>query len=183
MSTSSMPIGPASPILNRRGILAGIAALTTTQLTHSSYLGAQQPTMEQKPSTSAHALLTALHYEIDFKASPERLYEALIDQKQFAAFTGMPATIDRTPGGAFSLFGGLIEGRNIELVPNLRIVQAWRPADWPAGLYTLVRFELKPRGTEATLICDHTSFPAGGYDHLDSGWYTHYWDPLKKYLA
>jgi activator of HSP90 ATPase len=162
----------------RRSILAGITALAATPL-----IRAQQPAMEQKPSTSAHASLTAIHYEIDFKVSPQRLYEALLDQKQFAAFTGMAATIDRSPGGAFSLFGGLIEGRNIELAPNLRIVQAWRPADWPAGLYSLVRFELKPRSSETTLICDHTSFPAGGYDHLDSGWYSHYWDPMKKYLA
>ena len=48
-------------------------------------------------------------------------------------------------GGAFTTFGKLIEGRNIELVPNQRIVQAWRPASWEPGLYSIVRFELKPR--------------------------------------
>jgi activator of HSP90 ATPase len=63
--------------------------------------------------------------------------------KQFTAFSGAPAEIDREPGGTFSLFGGLIVGRNVELIPKERIVQAWRPADWEAGVYTLVRFELK----------------------------------------
>jgi hypothetical protein len=35
--------------------------------------------------------------------------------------------------GAFNTFGGLIEGRNVELIPNRRIVQAWRPAHWDPG--------------------------------------------------
>jgi activator of HSP90 ATPase len=68
---------------------------------------AQQPAMTEKPSTSANQNRTSIHYEIDFKPNPLRLYEAILDQKQFAAFSGLPATIDRTPGGAFSQFGGL----------------------------------------------------------------------------
>jgi hypothetical protein len=41
------------------------------------------------------------------------------------------------------MFGGMIIGRNVELVPNQRIVQAWRPtADFPKGPYSLVKIEL-----------------------------------------
>ena len=95
----------------------------------------------------------------------------------------MPAEIDRAVGGAFSLFGGLIIGRNVELVANQRIVQAWRPADWDAGVYTLVKFELKDWASQTKLILDHTGFPEGNFRHLDSGWYLRYWEPLKKFLA
>ena len=35
----------------------------------------------------------------------------------------------------------------------------------------------------ATVVLDHTGFPAGDYDHLSAGWHEHYWDPLKKFLA
>src|SRR5438309_1234443 len=35
-----------------------------------------------------------IHQEIDFKASPQRIYEALLDAKQFAAFSGRPAEIN-----------------------------------------------------------------------------------------
>src|SRR6266576_5820899 len=77
-----------------------------------------------------------IHQEIDFTASPQRLYEALLDAKQFAAFSGRPAEINRDAGGAFSLFDGHIIGRNVELVPNQRIVQAWRTVDWPEGAYS-----------------------------------------------
>jgi activator of HSP90 ATPase len=149
----------------------------------ASFARAQEPAMTQQPSTTAHQNLTAIHYDIDFAAPPARFYNAILDQKQFAAFTGLPATIDPTPGGAFSMFGGLIGGRNIELVPNIRIVQAWRPGHWDPGIYSIVRFELKPRDAETSLIFDHTAFPAGEYDHLDFGWHSHYWEPLKKYFA
>ena len=168
----------------RRRALAAIAssigALAAAPLARAQ---AQQPPMAEKPATPEHAALTSIHYEIDFKASPHRLYEAILDQKQFAAFSGMPATIDRTPGGAFSMFGGMILGRNVELVPDQRIVQAWRSPSFDPGIYSIVHFEFKPRGAETTLIFDHTGFPAGHYDSLDSGWQHHYWEPLKKFLA
>ena len=83
----------------------------------------------------------AIHKEVDFKASPQRVYEALLDGKQFSAFSGAPAEIDRNPGGAFSCFGGIITGLSVELVPNKRIVQAWRVKMWPEGLYSIVAFE------------------------------------------
>ncbi|GEM_PF-2235403 len=89
----------------------------------------------------------AIHQEELFAAAPARIYEALLDDKRFASFSGAKAQIDRSAGGTFSVFNGVITGRNIELVPNQRIVQAWRniPA-WPVGLYSIVRFELKLQG-------------------------------------
>jgi activator of HSP90 ATPase len=90
---------------------------------------------------------TSIHQEVDFKAMPARIYEVLLDAKQFSAFTKDTAEIQPQPGEAFKLFGGRIEGRNVELIPNQRIVQAWRPASWPAGVYSIVRFELVARGS------------------------------------
>lgn len=142
----------------------------------------QQKSSESQ-SMGVEGLLTYLHQEIDIKASRQRIYDALLDSKQFAAFTGFPTEISREPGGTFSQFGGLIVGRNIELVPKERIVQAWRPANWEAGIYSLVKFELKEWASQTKLILDHTGFPEGSFRHLDSGWYLRYWEPLKKFLA
>src|SRR5258707_9487103 len=84
-----------------------------------------------------------IHQEIVFLASPKRVYDALLDARQFSQFSGgAPAEIDRKAGGSFSYFGGMISGRNIELKPNQRIVQAWRAGNWPEGVYSVVRFEL-----------------------------------------
>ena len=137
-------------------------------------------------ASSAHAQSqkprTSIHQEVDFKTTPARIYEALLDAKQFSAFTQDTAEIQPQPGGAFKLFGGRIEGRNIELVPNQRIVQAWRPADWPAGVYSVVKFELAARGPGARVTLDHTGFAEDKWQGLNEGWPIRYWDPLHRYL-
>src|SRR5438876_2823937 len=93
-----------------------------------------------------------IHQEIDFSASPQQLYEALLGAKQFTEFSGRPAEINREVGGAFSLFKGHIVGRNVELVPNQRIVQAWRVVTWPEGTYSIARFEMTPQGSGTRLV-------------------------------
>jgi uncharacterized protein YndB with AHSA1/START domain len=130
----------------------------------------------------AAAQPVVIHFEIDLKGAPQRVYEALIDAKQFAAVTGAPAEIQREAGGSFSLFGGHIQGRNVELVPNRRIVQAWRAADWPEGVYSIARFELKAQGSGTRLVFDHTGFPPELRAHLEEGWEEHYWATLRRFF-
>jgi len=138
----------------------------------------------------------AIHLETVFKASRKRVYEALTDAKQFhkvtqlsaAVQSGMapgtaPTEIANAPGGAFSFFGGYISGRNIELVPNQRIVQAWRAGSWPPGIYSIAKFDFVEQGSDAKLVFDHTGFPKGEAEHLVEGWKTNYWQPLSKFLA
>ena len=127
----------------------------------------------------------SIHQEVPFRATPGRIYEALLDAKRFSHATGgMPAEINREAGGAFSLFGGLIKGRNIALVPNTRIVQAWRAGSWTdTGIYSIARFELKAQGAGTLLVFDHTGFPKGEAEHLAAGWKSNYWDNLQKALA
>ena len=166
--------------MNRRRAMAGIAASAGV---FAAAGRAQEPAAKEQPAENQNDPRTSIHYDLDFAAPPQRLYTILLDQKQFAACSGMPATIDPLPGGTFSLFGGMIVGRNVELVANQRIVQAWRPASWDPGLYSMVHFELRPRAGGTAMAFDHTGFPAGDHDHLDWGWYHHYWDPLRKFLA
>jgi len=177
-------LAPLTSASTRRQVIAAMGIALGSLATASSVWGEpQQQTMKDMPGTDANRSRTSVHQEIDFKASPERIYGALLDSKQFATFTGMPAEIDPKAGGAFSMFGGLIVGRNVELISNGRVVQAWRPTHWDAGVYSIVRFELKPQGSGTTLVLDHTGFPEGEFDHLDSGWKVRYWEPLKKFVA
>ena len=125
-----------------------------------------------------------IHQEVVIKAPPQRVYAALTDAKRFSAFTGgAPAEISREAGGAFTCFGGMIQGRQIELVPGQRIVQAWRAGNWSPGVYSIVRFDLQDAGGQTRLVFDHTGFPEDQGEHLASGWNQMYWEPLKKYLA
>jgi activator of HSP90 ATPase len=126
---------------------------------------------------------TSLHQEIQFDASPERIYKILLDSKEFEAFSGGLAEISGEVGGTFSMFDKRIVGRNIELVPNERIVQAWRETSWEPGVYSLVKLEFKQQGSKTTVMLDHTGFGEGDFGHLNPGWKLRYWDPLEKYLA
>jgi uncharacterized protein YndB with AHSA1/START domain len=138
----------------------------------------------------------SIHQEPVFKASRKRVYEALTDAKQFDKVTrlsgamqaGMPSGAKATEiggevGGAFTLFGGYVTGRHIELVPNERIVQAWRAGSWNPGAYSIVKFELTEQGSGTKIVFDHGGFPEGLAQHLAAGWKGNYWEPLEKYLA
>jgi len=132
----------------------------------------------------------SIHQEALFQASRDRVFQLLTDEVQFAAATGFPAKIGRGEGASFSLFGGNIEGRHIELVPGERIVQAWRGADWAPGVYSIVRFTLVPDGTGTKLVLDHDAYPDGAsplypswHEHLATNWPVYYFGPFAKQLA
>jgi activator of HSP90 ATPase len=138
----------------------------------------------------------SIHMENVFAASRKRVYDALTDAKQFneivklsaAMKSGMikdmsPAEISHEVGGSFKLFGGFIIGRHLELVPNERIVQAWRVSYWDAGAYSIVKFALTEEGAGTKIIFDHLGFPKGDAENLVAGWKGNYWEPLAKFLA
>jgi len=137
----------------------------------------------------------AIHQEPIFTASRKRVFDALTDAKQFdkvIQLSGVmqamhlpdkPAEISHEAGGAFKLFGGYITGRQVELVPGERIVQAWRTGGWDPGIYSIAKFELVEQGSRTKIIFDHTGFPQGKAEVLASGWKAHYWEPLEKLLS
>jgi activator of HSP90 ATPase len=174
----------------RRDVIVGVSAgISALALRSTSVIAAST---NEEVSHSAESI----HQEVILNAVPARVYAALTDAKQFqqvillseAVKSGMvqatkPAEISREVGGAFSLFGGHIAGRIIELIPKERIVQAWRAGDWAAGIYSIARFELNPDGAGTRLVFDHTGFPNGQADHLAAGWKGNYWEPLEKFFA
>lgn len=141
-----------------------------------------------KGKDSANTIV--IHQESDFSVSPQQVYQTLLSSKKFSectkksfpGFSDTSAVIDPVVGGAFSVFDGHIIGIFIELVPGQRIVEAWRVVDWPAGVYSVAKFELKSQGSGTHLMFDHIGFPEGLKEHLSIGWQQHYWDALQKYF-
>jgi activator of HSP90 ATPase len=149
----------------------------------------------QAPAEISHAA-ESIHQESVINASRKRVYEALTSAALFNEVTKIAAaadkaiSLDKSPtvlspdvGGAFSLFGGIILGRQIELVPNTRIVQAWRVSYWAPGAYSIAKFELVEQGSGTRIVFDQTGFPKGDAETLASGWKAHYWGPLAKFLV
>ena len=180
--------GPA-PAMTRRQALSG-AALAVGGLMATARMARAEPEGGEVRAAEA------IHQEPEFRAERSRIYEALLDERRFDALVrlspdmhelmgpGSAATrIARSEGGSFCLFGGHIVGMNIELVPNARIVQAWRPANWPPGIFSIARFELVATATGTRIVFDHRGFPEGTGPHLADGWKQHYWAPLASFLG
>ena len=173
---------------NRREMIASVAAGFIGLTLGSAVAGAGA---ESGLSHSAEAI----HQEPIFPANRKRIYEALTDARQFekvvqlsaakqaGEIAAMPVRIATEVGGAFTLFGGHIMGRHLDLVPGERIVQAWRVESWKPGEYSIVRFELVEQGSGPKIVFDHEAFPEGQGEHLAAGWKANYWEPLNKYLS
>jgi uncharacterized protein YndB with AHSA1/START domain len=138
----------------------------------------------------------AIHQETVIAAPCARVYGALTSAHDFEAITRLSdaadlltaanakaTAISDSVGGAFTLFGGYITGRNLELTPGIRLVQAWRAGSWGAGEYSVVRFELRSEPGGCRILFDQRGFPAKQGKSLAYGWRVHYWEPLSKFLS
>jgi activator of HSP90 ATPase len=138
----------------------------------------------------------AIHQETVISATCARVYGALTSARDFESITRLSdaaelltaanakvTAISSRAGGAFTLFGGYITGRNLELVPGKRLVQAWRAGGWDAGDYSVVRFELRSESGGCRILFDQRGFPPNQGKSLAYGWRVHYWEPLSKFLS
>ena len=179
-----------SELFTRRDFAARLVALlpslSIVENAFAFIVASPETTADQEISHTAESI----HQEVVFQASRQRVYTALTDPKQFTKVVSFstvtkaaPAEISGEVGGPFACFGGHIVGRQVELVPNQRIVQAWRVVTWDPGVYSIARFELKEQGAVTRLVFDHMGFPLGMAEHLAEGWKANYWEPMRKYLA
>ena len=118
-----------------------------------------------------------------FKASPHEVYEALLDSKKHATFTGAPAKISRRVGGTFSVFDGWATGKILELRKDAKIAQTWRTEDFDKDdPDSRVTFTIRRSGRGSRLTMVHTRVPDREYEALKQGWIDYYWTPLKADL-
>ena len=105
-----------------------------------------------------------------------------MDSKKHSKFSGSPANISRKVSGKFTAYGDYIEGENIELVADKKIVQSWRASDWPEGEYSEVIYSIKPAKNGTELVFTQTGIPEESFDEIKKGWDDFYWKPMKKML-
>jgi len=123
-----------------------------------------------------------IRQSVTFKATPHAVYEALMDSRRHAAFTGEAAKISRKVGGPIMAYDGFITGRNLELVPDKKIVQEWHASEWDDGHLSKVTFKLAPVAGGTRLSFTHSHVPDKFVDSIRQGWIDSYWTPLKSYL-
>jgi uncharacterized protein YndB with AHSA1/START domain len=125
----------------------------------------------------------SIHREALIATQPARVYGLLADAEALSALSGMGGVAARSEGAQFVAFDGHVTGRQVELVPCERIVQAWRFPEWEAGVYSIVRFTLVPEGGGTRLVLDQDGEPADWHDHIYANWPTFYLDPLVSHFS
>lgn len=159
-------------------------------------LWAPPATADKLPPEGLSSDSPAIHQEVPIGASCARVYQALTDARAFDALTRLSdavalvtapnakaTAVSARAGAPFTLFGGYITGRNLELVSDQRLVQAWRTGGWDAGEYSIVRFTLRTQDAGCLVTLDHRGFPRSQGESLAYGWRAHYWEPLAKLLS
>jgi Activator of Hsp90 ATPase homolog 1-like protein len=165
-----------SNLVTRRNFTVRLASLLPALGAAGTALASVAIPRAQKPDASGEITHTneAIH---------QKVIQLSAAVKSGMVPPGKPAEIIREPGGAFALFGGYISGRQLVLVPDKLIVQAWRAGSWDPDSYSIAKFALSDQDAGTKLIFDHTGFPNGEGSHLAEGWHINYWEPLAKSLA
>jgi activator of HSP90 ATPase len=125
----------------------------------------------------------AIEQSVRFNATPEQLFEMYLDSKKHSAATGGAARMSRKVGGKFTAWGGQLSGRNLVIVKNKMIVQAWRSRHWKASdldSILILIFSKAPGGGQVDLT--HVNVPEQDHAGVTKGWPKYYWEPWKKYL-
>lgn len=115
-------------------------------------------------------------------ATPDAIYEILMDSKKHSSLVNSTAIISTEIGGNFEVYDGYINGTNIELVKNSKIVQKWRGDEdcWPKDHFSNLTINLEKvnKGTKIELIQEDV--PKECAEDFDKGWHDFYWNPMKE---
>ncbi len=121
---------------------------------------------------------------ITLPATPKQLYKAWLSGKEHTAFTGESANVEPKVEGHFTAFGDYIKGKNIELVPNEKIVQAWRTTEFPEGSEdSILELTLKEVKGGTRLSLAHSNIPNRQGESYKDGWKKFYFKPMKQYFS
>lgn len=124
----------------------------------------------------------SIHKHAVIPADPAQVYAVLADASALSALSGK-AGQPGAEGEEFSAFDGNVTGRQIELVPGRRIVQAWRFPSWEPGVYSIVRFSLAAADGGTELTIEQHGVPQDWHDHVSTNWPVFYTSPLTQHFS
>jgi activator of HSP90 ATPase len=125
----------------------------------------------------------SIHQQATIPADPHRVYQVLADAVALSALSGKSGKAASTEGDEFAAFDGNVTGRQVELVPDTRIVQTWRFPRWEPGQHSLVTFTLAAVDGGTCLAIDQHGEPDDWHEHIAANWPTFYLTPLTEHFT
>lgn len=118
-----------------------------------------------------------------FPVPAKVIYNAWLNSKQHTEMTGGEALVTSKLGGKFKAWDGYITGKNIELIKDKRIIQAWRSSEFAKNdldSLLVVNIEDVTGGCKVTI--SHSQIPKGQGTNYKQGWVDFYFLPMKAYF-
>lgn len=114
------------------------------------------------------------------KGPAEEIYAALVNPFSISLWTGAEASMKEEVGSEFSLFDGDISGKNLEFVPNQKIVQEWYFGEQDEK--SIVTITLRPDRLYTKIELHHTNIPDEAFEDMEHGWNSFYFGSLKEFF-
>ncbi|EGD72387.1 hypothetical protein PTSG_00408 [Salpingoeca rosetta] len=164
-------------ILPTKAKQATPSAPTSGVIIHSEKKDASSSAVEKKEKEVQPR--GSFEMDEEFLCSPSDLFQCFVDENRVKAYTQADASIEAKMGGSFSLFGGNVTGVIKDLIPNERIVQAWRFKSWPEGMYSEVTMKFVPGDGCTHLKLTHNNIPDSDLERAKEGWKRHQFERIK----
>ncbi|MEQ9188845.1 MAG: SRPBCC domain-containing protein [Cryomorphaceae bacterium] len=127
--------------------------------------------------------MQAFEIEAVFHVPSFILYHAWLDSDAHTKMTGGTADCSQEVGGDFFAWDGYISGKNLELIPGQKIVQAWRTTDFADGdKDSQIAVTFRDHGDHCHVTLVHTNIPDAQPDYRQ-GWQEHYFEPMRIHFG
>jgi len=113
-------------------------------------------------------------------AEPSDVYAALTNPFTIELWSGYPAKMSTEPGSEFSLWEGDIEGKNLEFIPDRKIVQEWYFGDQQEK--SIVTINIFPDRDDSSVTVEHSNIPDDEFKNISEGWKEHYFDAITNFF-
>jgi uncharacterized protein YndB with AHSA1/START domain len=114
----------------------------------------------------------------EMNASPEEVFEALVNPDLIQDWSGDEAKMNAVVGGKFSLWGGQMFGTNLEVVKNKKLVQEWCYDQWEEPSKVTITITTKAKKTIVNLL--HEDVPEKSLNSISDGWAAYYLGAMQE---
>ena len=127
---------------------------------------------------------TTIVQHVFINATPEQVFDAMVQPAIAAQIVGGECTGDAQPGATFTQWNGYITGKHLELMRGERIVQEWTTTEWPKGAPpSRLELQLSGTGGGTELTMTHSAVPSEQAEDYRQGWIDYYWTPMRAHFG